>query len=375
VNEGTLIKAWAGDDLSGTEPVEGTATLDFLNLGFTGGDLNLQFPTQNLRFHSSETGEIVFRHPDVPNRWIVAEAGILSHPVFQKRNELRAQLREWQQSLESKRGWKLTGIFLGVFIALSLLIPWLGKLMVRGVVARVPVTWEEKLDQSILEDIRAEAVLLENPELVAHLNKVIAAIQKGVPRDAHKIKILIALDPTPNAHALPGGTVVVNIGLLENTPPEQIAGVLAHELGHVTARHGLRTLVGAVGPALLLRLFAGDEGGLFSLVSQGSHFLVVQSVSRDHEREADELAWRYLTRAKIEPNGLRQFLERIQKEFPAGELPKSFSSHPPTPERIARLEELSEKHPARGPFQELPKFELKDDEVPAKAVPVKRVKK
>lgn len=139
----------------------------------------------------------------------------------------------------------------------------------------------------------------------------------------------------PNAFALPGGEIVLTDALVEllHDSPEALQGVLAHELGHVQHRHGLRMavqagLVGALG-GLVVGDFSALLAGLPALLAQ-------QAYSRDFEREADAQAHRMLSRAGLSPRVMLQFFERIAAiEARQTGVPALLSSHPATPERIA----------------------------------------
>ncbi len=116
--------------------------------------------------------------------------------------------------------------------------------------------------------------------------------------------------------------------------------MLAHEVSHVTRRHGLRTMVSTVGPAKAVGAVLGDSHGFLSTLAQGSHMLVGQSFSREFEREADEGGFELLLAAGLDPRGLEQGLKRIQQfeeRTGGGGGARALMSHPPTPERMERL--------------------------------------
>ena len=137
--------------------------------------------------------------------------------------------------------------------------------------------------------------------------------------------------------------MIVNTGLLEVVKgPEQLAGVLAHEIAHVTQRHGFRKIISAVGPFFLAKLLAGDDRGLLGVIGDGSQFLVRQTYSQAYENEADDVGWQYLVNANIDPRGMINALRALKAEEEKLRLNKSklggLSSHPPTAQRIQRLE-------------------------------------
>jgi len=149
--------------------------------------------------------------------------------------------------------------------------------------------------------------------------------------------------PLPNAFALPGGHVVVTTGLMGLADrPEELAGVVAHELAHMTQRHVFRKIISSSGPYILCRLFMRDNSGLLGVLAGSSQLLVSQSFSQEYETEADDVGWQYLVAAHIDPRGLPDMLGKLQAEYESMNMahlvPQAFSSHPATDKRIRRLQ-------------------------------------
>jgi predicted Zn-dependent protease len=148
-----------------------------------------------------------------------------------------------------------------------------------------------------------------------------------------------------NAFALPGGRIVVTEKLIDAAEtPEEIAGVLAHEMGHVHYRHAEAQMVRAMGIELLVKIVSGgDLGGFAGL-------LAILRYSRDSEREADAFAVDQLAKVAIDPVGLKRFFERVMKlEDDHGSSGGIFdtvsdvmSTHPVTKERIDAISPLPE---------------------------------
>lgn len=141
----------------------------------------------------------------------------------------------------------------------------------------------------------------------------------------------------PNAFALPGGDVVITDELLKllDDEPDAVLTVLAHELGHVQHRHGLRMLLRAGAVGVVTSVFVGDFS---SLLAAAPALLATNAYSRDNEREADAYG-RALARAGgVDTARMAVFFERIAKrQAGVGEHPLAiaFSSHPADAERIA----------------------------------------
>lgn len=109
--------------------------------------------------------------------------------------------------------------------------------------------------------MKAGGKFIQNPSLQQQLDQVTARLLPVVERQELKFRLHIASDTNINAFALPGGYVVVNSGLLAAVKqPEELAGVLAHELAHVTRRHGLRNLIQSAGLMILAQAVFGQWG-------------------------------------------------------------------------------------------------------------------
>ena len=137
----------------------------------------------------------------------------------------------------------------------------------------------------------------------------------GIGDDRYPLKFHIVEDASLNAFAMPGGNVVLHTGLLlAADSPEEVAGVLAHEIAHVTRRHGIRNIVSSAGLYLVMQMLVGDVSGAVAILTDNSALLLDRKFSRDFEREADEAGWDYLIRSDIEPSGMIRFFERVRQE-------------------------------------------------------------
>ena len=125
---------------------------------------------------------------------------------------------------------------------------------------------------------------------------------------------------------------------------EEIAGVLAHEVGHVIRRHSMRQKVGALGIVSLLGLASEGDGSAPAALAAGSALLMGLGHSRDYEREADKTGLSLLVEAGIDPAGAVRFMRRImdiQGGTDGDGFAQVFSSHPATRQRIDYMEALS----------------------------------
>lgn len=153
-----------------------------------------------------------------------------------------------------------------------------------------------------------------------------------------------------NALAVPGGWVYATRGLMtEKLSDDELAFVMGHEVAHIAKRHGVRQLEQGIGLSLAFGLILDRSATTEALVSDLLQVLLVSGYSRDHEREADGMAVRYLLKTGHSPRGGVTFLKRLESldKTKPSELSRWFATHPPTNERIRVLEEkiaAAEKH-------------------------------
>jgi Zn-dependent protease with chaperone function len=227
-------------------------------------------------------------------------------------------------------------------------VPWAAE---RSAVL-VPSSVTAHLDRSVLGQLERNGWLKPSalPEATAQrlkgeLDAMLAAAYRAEERP--EVTLLVRQMPKwagPNAFALPGGTVVVSDALLTLLPEQGgrlhpgVLGVLAHEVGHVHERHGLRNLLSASATGLLLGWWIGD----YSSVLAGAPTVLIQSgYSRGFEREADDEALRIMRAAGVDPRGMVAFFTALKKAYPErdGDSPAfGLATHPPDSERMRLFE-------------------------------------
>jgi beta-barrel assembly-enhancing protease len=215
---------------------------------------------------------------------------------------------------------------------------------------------EVALGRQLAMEVDRESKLITDPVMNEFVNRVVQNIV--LHSDAKlpfTVKIVDAEDV--NAFALPGGFLYVNRGLLEAADNEaEVAGVLSHEIAHVTARHGVEqaskgTLMNYASIPLI---FLGGIGGYAIQQAAGLALpLTFLKFSRGAEKEADRLGAQYMWAAGYDPQALSSFFEKLKakdKKKP-GTLSKLFSSHPYTGDRITEVQKLVSKFPERNEYQ------------------------
>lgn len=218
---------------------------------------------------------------------------------------------------------------------------------------------EVQLGRQLAAEVDRYMQILDDPIISEYINRVgqnlVLHSDAKVP---FTIKVIVSDEV--NAFALPGGFFYVNTGLIAAADNEaELAGVMAHEIAHVAARHALENFTKAQLLNFLqipLIIFTGGGYyGLGQLIMMGSDLGIYAAFfkfSRGAEKEADLLGAQYLWAAGYDPNGLLTFFEKInamQKTRPGG-ISKLFMSHPPTPDRIAVVKDLIARFPEREEY-------------------------
>jgi beta-barrel assembly-enhancing protease len=217
---------------------------------------------------------------------------------------------------------------------------------------------EIALGKSLAQEVEKSAKFIDDPVVTEYVNRVGQNLVRN--SDAQVPFTIKVIDSdVVNAFALPGGFFYVNSGLILHADEEsELAGVMAHEIAHVCARHGTKQATKgeivqlASIPAMIFIPYSWAGYALY----QGMNFMIPVTFlkfSRDAEREADYLGLQYMYKAGYDPNAFVAFFEKVQadeKKQP-GTIPKVFSTHPPTPDRIeATQKEIATILPSRDEY-------------------------
>jgi predicted Zn-dependent protease len=217
---------------------------------------------------------------------------------------------------------------------------------------------EISLGKGLAQEVERSSKLIDDPVVTEYVNRV---GQNLVRNSDAKVPFTIKVIDSDevNAFALPGGFFYVNSGLILRAQEEsELAGVMAHEIAHVAARHGTKNatkgeiMQWASIPAMIFIPYSMAGYAMY----QGLNLaipLTFLKFSRDAEKEADFLGLQYMYKAGYDPNSYVTFFERIQadeKRRP-GTIPKVFSTHPPTPDRIENTQkEIARILPAKQEY-------------------------
>jgi predicted Zn-dependent protease len=217
---------------------------------------------------------------------------------------------------------------------------------------------EIALGKQLAQEVERSAKMIDDPVVTEYVNRVGQnLVRNSDARVPFTIKVIDS--DVVNAFALPGGFFYVNSGLILRAQEEsELAGVMAHEISHVIARHGTKNATKgelmqlATIPLILLGPGGWAGYGLY----QGLNLIIPLTYlkfSRNDERDADFLGLQYMYKAGYDPNSYVTFFERIQADErrQPGTIPRIFSTHPPTPERIQNVQkEIARILPAREEY-------------------------
>jgi hypothetical protein len=215
---------------------------------------------------------------------------------------------------------------------------------------------EIRMGKQYAQEVEATSKLIRDPAITEYVNRIGQNLVRN--SDAQVPFTIKVIDSDEvNAFALPGGFFYVNSGLILAADEEsELAGVMAHEIAHVAARHATRQMTRAqwanIGTIPLIFVGGGIGYAVRSAAGLGLP-LTFLSFSRGFESEADYLGLQYMYKAGYDPNAFVQFFEKLQareKKKP-GTLAKAFSTHPQTPDRISKSqEEISKILPAKAQY-------------------------
>ncbi|MGA9474724.1 MAG: M48 family metallopeptidase [Terriglobales bacterium] len=217
---------------------------------------------------------------------------------------------------------------------------------------------EIALGKQLSAEVERQAKFINDPVVVEYVNRVGQNLVRN--SDAQVPFTIKVIDSdVVNAFALPGGFFYVNSGLILHADEEsELAGVMAHEIAHVCARHGTKQATKgeitqlAMIPAMIFIPYTWAGYAIY----QGMQFAIPMAFlqfTRTDEKEADYLGLQYMYKAGYDPNAFVSFFEKVaadEKKQP-GTIPKIFSTHPPTPDRIeASQKEIATILPQRDEY-------------------------
>ena len=257
--------------------------------------------------------------------------------------ELESRSKRRFRSHRLLRPRLLTG--LGAALALALVVTALALVLPRlagPLASLVPARWAQALGNKVIGQVTAGEKFCEAPAGSAALERLTQRLTAGLEQ-AYPMEVRVSGQDWVNAFAAPGGKIILLDGLLQTAEtPEEVAGVLAHEIAHAVERHPMQGLLRATGLNLLTGALMGDMTVLDEAAGQFGQILVLLSFSRSDELDADRIGSMLLNDADIRGDGLISFFQRVQGDEGGGEgLPAMFSTHPLYKERVAQIKAVA----------------------------------
>ncbi len=223
------------------------------------------------------------------------------------------------------------------------------------------------MGQQYSAQINRELPIVRDPEVQRYINLLGETIARTADDRSLDWQFYVVDSREVNAFAVPGGFIYVNRGLIERTTEmSQLAGVLGHEIGHVTMRHSVKQMQAAqkanVGLSLACILTSVCESQVAGAAVQIGGGALFAKFSRDDEREADRAGIEFVMRAGIDPHGSPEMFRILlnERQRSPGSLDAWFRTHPLEEDRITETEGLIRNIPAtrlRGLTQDTPQYQ------------------
>ena len=324
-------------------PANGKLTIKGQQLVFIADEIEIKLPLNGLKLREGGADKLIFFSH---SKLVRCEVCTQNRTILNN-SLLLLDSKVAKQAAVIRKGRKTLWACLAVVIFLMLVMVWNVSVSITPfseIVARnIPLEWEQELGKTSFEQIKQQNKILNHPEFNQKFQKFTDRLTKNI-ESPYSFHIVVVEDSKVNAFALPAGYIVMNSGLLKKAASgEEVLGVLAHEIAHVTRQHGIRNIIKSVGMYVVVQALLGDSIGLLAILADAAPMLLAQKYSRDFEREADQIGLDYLVAANINPQGMLSFFEKLEKlhqETENEQLKKVInllSTHPATEERIENL--------------------------------------
>ncbi|MGQ0829609.1 MAG: M48 family metallopeptidase [Bacteroidota bacterium] len=224
------------------------------------------------------------------------------------------------------------GLLWGAFA----LIPW-GALFSGVADAGISIDQEEKLGKVLVENVmeagEGSQQLLHNPALDSAMNDINSRLLTSLGPTDYNYKIQVINNEEINAFTLPGGYIFINKGLISFCDsPEEVAAVLAHEIGHAEKRHVVDKLAKELGITILFSVLTGGDATLLHEVFKSATSTMFD---REQEKEADAFSFPLMEKAHLNPQTMAVFFRKLtRKHGDAGEAMELLQTHPNNASRI-----------------------------------------
>lgn len=266
---------------------------------------------------------------------------------------LTPQLLQWKEKVgRVRRRMRIGSAAFILFLLIPLLLPlalwWQSDQIVAWTSDRISIETEQQIGNIIFEEARIQFNLLSEGEALRAIEAMGNQLTEGSP---YRFQWHLADDPNVNAVSMPGGHIVVFTGLIRaSDSPEEVAGVLAHEIQHVTQRHGLKGLMHTLGWRTILSILLGEVGSGGGPWEEFAAQWGTLRFGRTQETEADLKGLILLKEAEIDPEGMIAFFQKLEREEGPAAV-ALLSSHPASGDRVKALRAAIERI---GPWKPKP---------------------
>ncbi|HET6343778.1 MAG TPA: M48 family metallopeptidase [Myxococcota bacterium] len=300
-------------------------SMDFELGGSSGRMLFCRNPTRTITIFCEERGFIFA---------LTSEAG---HHLNTKFAPVRTQLRDRLLGRIA-----VTALFVAAIAGLIWGLPPLVRASLRSGVRAVPVSVDAQVGAVALQAMDLGGPEIHDPTLDAALGEMLRRLQVDDEAKVATFPLHVVQSERVNAFALPGGPLVVYTGLLAKAArPEQVAGVMAHEMGHVLHRHGLQRIAQSMGIVATVQFFFGDVGGVLALGRELLTTAAINHYGRADEADADRVAVHLMHAGGLNPLALADLFRTLQADditHPgAAPVLQWVDDHPALPDRIEHV--------------------------------------
>lgn len=316
---------------------------------YEGGEWIASWPTGDVRQKDAPDGVLRLTREGGPD---LARLDV-TDPIDQ------AAIRLHCSRLENREDRERTGriIFWSAAASISIIlcVLFLIPLLAEKLTPLIPLSYEQRIGKAVDNQVRVifDGKICEAPEGMAALRTLTDRLGKARGIDV-ALDVAVLETDVPNAMALPGGRIYIFEPLLDKAQSvDEVAGVLAHEIGHVVNRDGLRKLIQSTGTSYLFGLLFGDVTGGGAIVF-ASRYLVDSAYSREAEAAADDFAGQTMVFLGRPAHPMALLLKRIEagddNEKNKGKgnertIPAFLSTHPITDQRLKALEKQVPSQP------------------------------
>lgn len=320
----------------------GKITITFSELVLTDSEGKLhKLPLKNIAITQGGAGNryVYFKHSSFPNLTIYTDdKRILNHEEIKYDYQLKSSATKIKNNRRVL--WIASFSMVGIVVAILVSFYIFRVKIVEEIAKTIPPSVEQSITEKLKQSILLNHKVITSQSINSQLALITAPLVNAVEDKDFKFSFSIIQDSTLNAFALPGGTIMIHSGLIAKAKSaEEVAGVLAHEISHVTRRHHMRGIIGNLGMFTIVRGFLGDITGISTDLLTIGATLESMKYSRDYERESDNSGFDLLLKASISPFGMVSFFKTLDKEHEGIEVSSFLSTHPAVKERIKKLEE------------------------------------